>query len=253
MKKWIYRIILVICVGVFCFSAYNLWNIYSQKHQITKETEKLKEKVVKKKKTASKERKNVLSPDWDALKKENENIVAWLYVPDCEISFPVVQGNDNKYYLNHTVDKEYNIRGSIFLDAHANPSFSDDNSIIYGHSVQDGGMFTLLKNYCDEQFFNSHKVFYLLTPQANYKCNVLAFSKTIEDSAYYTTSFGDYRQDTIASMLQLATFSNSDVDTSTGSFVTLSTCNLDYGFNSNHRFVLVGHLEPTNDDIEIVD
>mgnify|MGYP000178792363 FL=1 len=38
-----------------------------------------------------KEEKQVLDPDWSKLKAENEDIVAWIYVPDCDISFPVMQ------------------------------------------------------------------------------------------------------------------------------------------------------------------
>ena len=94
MKKWIYRILLIVCLGVFGYSAYNLWDIYSQKQQVETETKQLEEKVVKTKKE-DKEIKNVLQPDWTTLKKQNANIIGWLYVPDCEISFPVLQAKDN--------------------------------------------------------------------------------------------------------------------------------------------------------------
>ena len=84
MKKWIYRILLIVCLGVFGYSAYNLWDIYSQKQQVETETKQLEEKVVKTKKE-DKEIKNVLQPDWTKLKEQNANIIGWLYVPDCEI------------------------------------------------------------------------------------------------------------------------------------------------------------------------
>lgn len=129
MKKWIYRILLVVCLCVFGYSAYNLWDIYSQKQQVENETKQLEKSVIKKR---DKEEKQMLDPDWSKLKAENEDIVAWIYVPDCDISFPVMQTKDNQFYLNHTVSKEYNDRGSIFLDANANAQFQDDNSIIYG-------------------------------------------------------------------------------------------------------------------------
>ena len=126
MKKWIYRILLVVCLCVFGYSAYNLWDIYSQKQQVENETKQLEKSVIKKK---DKEEKQMLDPDWSKLKAENEDIVAWIYVPDCDISFPVMQTKDNQFYLNHTVSKEYNDRGSIFLDANANAQFQDDNSL----------------------------------------------------------------------------------------------------------------------------
>ena len=226
MKKWIYRIVFVVSLCVFGYSAYNLWDIYSQKQQVATQTKQLEKKVIKKKRE-NKVVKNVLEPDWAALQAENQDIVGWIYVPGCDISFPVMQSKDNEYYLNHTVSGEYNNRGSIFLDANANAQFQDDNSIIYGHSVEGGGMFTLLKKYCDEDFFKSHPVF-------------------------YTTSFGDYRQETLDSMKQSSTYFNDLVNTDQ-KFVSLSTCDLDYGFDSSHRFVLTGQLEKTSDDIVLKD
>ena len=206
MKKWIYRILLVVCLCVFGYSAYNLWDIYSQKQQVENETKQLEKSVIKKR---DKEEKQMLDPDWSKLK-------------------------------------------AIFLDANANAQFQDDNSIIYGHSVEGGGMFTLLKNYCDEDFFNSHPVFYLLTPDANYKCHVFTFAKTTEDSVFYTTSFGDYRQETLNSMQQMSTYFN-ELDDKDANYVSLSTCDLEYGFNSNHRFVLTGLMVKTSDDIVLKD
>lgn len=251
MKKWIYRIVFVVSLCVFGYSAYNLWDIYSQKQQVATQTKQLEKKVIKKKRE-NKVEKNVLEPDWGALQAENQDIVGWIYVPGCDISFPVMQSKDNEYYLNHTVSGEYNNRGSIFLDANANAQFQDDNSIIYGHSVEGGGMFTLLKKYCDEDFFKSHPVFYLLTPDANYNCHVFTFAKTTDDSVFYTTSFGDYRQETLDSMKQSSTYFNDLVNTDQ-KFVSLSTCDLDYGFESSHRFVLTGQLEKTSDDIVLKD
>ncbi len=74
------------------------------------------------------------------------------------------------------------------------------------------------------------------------------FAKTTDDSVFYTTSFGDYRQETLDSMKQSSTYFNDLVNTDQ-KFVSLSTCDLDYGFDSSHRFVLTGQLEKTSDDI----
>ena len=106
MKKWIYRIVFVVSLCVFGYSAYNLWDIYSQKQQVETQTKQLEKKVIKKK-SENKVEKNVLEPDWAALQAENQDIVGWIYVPDCDISFPIMQSKDNEYYLNHTVSGEY--------------------------------------------------------------------------------------------------------------------------------------------------
>ena len=231
-------------MGFFCFSAYNLVHIYMSKNQVEKETKELKQYVEK---VDDKTHKNVLSVDWEELKKENEQIVAWIYVPDCDINFPVMQTNDNKYYLKHTSNGEYNERGAIFLDCEANSSFTDNNSIIYGHSVEGGGMFTLIKNFSDESFFCEHPYFYLLTPNANYVCDIFAFSKTSQSSVYYTTSFGDFKDSVVQEMKENALYTN-DLELD-ASMVTLSTCDLDYGFNSDRRLVLSAILHITNEEI----
>lgn len=87
--------------------------IIHRNKQVATQTKQLEKKVIKKKRE-NKVVKNVLEPDWAALQAENQDIVGWIYVPGCDISFPVMQSKDNEYYLNHTVSGEYNNRGSIF-------------------------------------------------------------------------------------------------------------------------------------------
>ena len=116
MKKWIYRIVFVVSLCVFGYSAYNLWDIYSQKQQVATQTKQLEKKVIKKKRE-NKVEKNVLEPDWAALQAENQDIVGWIYVPDCDISFPVMQSKDNEYFLIHCVCGVFFFCGSFFLVA----------------------------------------------------------------------------------------------------------------------------------------
>ncbi|WP_296240789.1 class B sortase [uncultured Faecalicoccus sp.] len=241
MKKWIYRILMIVCLVVFGFSAYQLWTIYSTQNTVKEETEELEKLVVS---------DQGFEPDWQALQAQNPDIIAWIVVPGCEISYPVVQGEDNSYYLDHTVNQEYNRLGSIFLDANAPSDLSQDNSIIYGHSVDIGGMFTNLSYFEDADFFTAHPTFYLLTPAANYECSIVFFAKDVDGSVYYTTSFGDYREERLSEMKEKSLYQNA-VDTSEGNFVTLSTCDLDYGFDSNQRLILMGKLKKTEEPIKV--
>lgn len=244
MKKWIYRILLVICLGVFGFSAYQLYLIFSAEQEVVKETEELKVHV--------ESDDNYLEPDWTSLQAESPDIIAWIYLPSCNIDFPVVQGDDNDYYLNHTTKGEYNARGAIFLDSNANSLFEDDNSIVYGHSVEGGGMFTDLNKFSDQAFFEQNKSFYLLTPNGNYECSIMSYAKSNDRSVYYTTSFGDYTENVISQMLSEALYTN-QVDTTNKKFITLSTCDLDYGFNSDRRLILTATLSETSEPIKIVE
>ena len=98
--------------------------------------------------------------DFEALKKINSDIVAWIRIPGV-LDYPVVQGTDNSYYLHHTFRKEYNIAGSIFLDARNTADFSDGKNIIYGHNMRDGSMFHVLRKFQDLDFYQANREIWL--------------------------------------------------------------------------------------------
>ena len=91
--------------------------------------------------------------DFDALKTVNEDVVGWLYLPDTVISYPVVQGDDNSYYLKHLVDGTYNANGCLFMDHKNQRDLKDDNTLIYGHHMESGKMFASLVKYKDQEFY----------------------------------------------------------------------------------------------------
>jgi len=102
--------------------------------------------------------------DFKALKKMNPDIVAWIRIPDTSIDYPVVQGNDDSYYLTHTFKKTEHVAGAIFLDSDNNADFSDDKNIIYGHNMKDGSMFQGLHKYESESYLQEHNKVYLYLP-----------------------------------------------------------------------------------------
>ena len=83
-------------------------------------------------------------PDFQKLGQMNPDTVAWIYGPDTVIDYPVVQGTDNAYYLNHTVDRTESIIGSIFMECTNKPDFTDDVTVLYGHHIKAGTMFSSL-------------------------------------------------------------------------------------------------------------
>ena len=70
---------------------------------------------------------------------------------------PVLQGADNAEYLNKDPYGGYSVAGSIFLDAHNAPDFSDPYSLIYGHHMEHGLMFGTLDSFLDKDYFDSHR------------------------------------------------------------------------------------------------
>lgn len=248
---WIYRLIALAAIGVFCYAAWHLYGIWNQDHQIKQENDELKQ-YLQVNSQQNEDKEEFFSVDWAGIQATNPNVVAWIAVPGTDISYAVVQGEDNSFYLDHSLQGSYNAMGSIFLDCAANPQFLDDNSIIYGHSVSDiGGMFTSLDKFNDPEFFNSHPYFWLLTPSQNYRVNTYAYYQGDDESMIYTTDFGDYQSEVLAQIASESRYVREDVNTSEKRFISLSTCDLTYGFNSNQRYVLMGALEEWNELIPL--
>ncbi len=133
-----------------------------------------------------------LTVDWDALRAVNPNIVAWIYIPDSPVNYPVVQGQDNQEYLHKAFDGSTGwlaSAGTIFLDSNNASDFSDRNSALYGHHMNDGSMFASLSDWQNNDEFNSHRDIYLLTPQGNYRLKAFAMVKTTGTDALVQTTF----------------------------------------------------------------
>ena len=95
--------------------------------------------------------------DFKQLQETNKDIYAWITVPDTNINYPIVQSSwDNTYYLDNTIDGQAGLPGSIYTENYNAKDFTDFNTIIYGHDMNDGSMFQNLHKYEDETFFKEH-------------------------------------------------------------------------------------------------
>lgn len=135
-----------------------------------------------------------LAVDWDALRAINPDIVGWIYIPNSPINYPVVQGENNDEYLHQAFDGSTGwlaSAGTIFLDSANAANFSDRNSAVYGHHMNDGSMFAALSDWQNNDEFNAHRDIYLLTPQGNYRLKSFALIKTTGDDALVQTAFAN--------------------------------------------------------------
>ncbi len=105
-----------------------------------------------------------LNIDWNALKEENPDVVAWVYVQGTDISYPVAQSDDNDYYLKHSFSGAVSSSGSIFLDCDNNSELNDMHNILYGHNMLNGTMFAQILNFKDQDFLNNGYKILILTP-----------------------------------------------------------------------------------------
>ena len=157
---------------------------YVKVEKNTRDPENTKPNVAEDDKEGEKQEETV-TVDFASLQAINPDIVAWLRIPG-GLEYPVVRGKDNSYYLNHTVQKTYNIAGSIFLDYRNERDFSDSKNIIYGHNMKDGSMFHVLRNYQDIDFFQEHTDMEIYLPDGrtlNYQ--IIACEQVPADSEVY--------------------------------------------------------------------
>ncbi len=131
------------------------------------------------------------SVDFDALLAEAPDVVGWLWIPDSEISYPLVQGADNDQYLHQTYNGVQNSSGSIFLDYRCSSDLSDWNTVIYGHNMKNGSMFGSLDAYADQDYFDTHPLLYIFTPDRILKYRVFSAYVTEYDSETYDLSGED--------------------------------------------------------------
>lgn len=248
------RVMIVICLVIMGVSGYFMYQTWHRTSVIETETNDLRQYLTAGggdgssgdgKTDEMPEEEPSFNVDWAGLRAANPNITAWIIVPGTGISYPVVQASDNNYYLNHSFTGEYNTLGAVFLDASSPSDYSGDNSIIYAHSVDIGGMFTNLKDFQNLDFFDAHPYFWVLTPEQNYRCTINAFYMGSNDSALYTTFFGSDRLAVMHDIEEEALYYR-PLDYGNHNFVTLSTCNLDYGLHSDQRYVLMGMMEEWN-------
>lgn len=108
------------------------------------------------------------------LKEENPDTIGWIRVPDTNIDYPVVQGTDNDFYLNHDFYGKESIGGAIYLDFESQGDFVGRNNILYGHNMKNGSMFKDVVRYKDEEYFKEHQYFSIYTPDREIKLKAVA-------------------------------------------------------------------------------
>lgn len=113
--------------------------------------------------------------DFIAIQRTNQDIYAWIDILGTDISYPVLQHSfEDDYYLMHTVDGTYGRPGAIYTHTYAAKDFSDFVTVVYGHTLAAGAMFTSLKDYRDESFLQEHRTIMMYTPYATYEFTVFA-------------------------------------------------------------------------------
>lgn len=244
MRSVLLKILIIIAIIIFSFSGWKLYSIFHEYGEADKEYDSISEEYVKEKTTQDIEDPNDRwDVDFESLAGINEDIVAWIEFPACSINYPVVQAEDNEYYLTHTFEKKDNKSGGIFLDMENKNDFSDHNSIIYGHNMKNGSMFGRLKKLYQETNLRSSNPYFYIILKDNTVLKYEIFSYYIDNynSSAYSIPQTEEELETYIEYCKSHTIETISIPVDKDDkIVTLATCSGAAG--SDKRFLVHGVL-----------
>lgn len=242
----VYMTVFAAAVCVFVFSLYQLVMMLAPYYFGGQEYEDVKKLAI----TVDEDDEDVFKVNFDALMAENPDTIAWLrFEEPAVINYPVVKSADNEEYLTRTFSANDNKLGAIFMDKRSNSSFTDRNTIIYGHNMKVGGeMFSQLNEYASEEFCKLHPYFYIYTPDGAARTYQIFSAAVVKDVAEnYKMTFAT--EEEYMNYLQMCKdTSNYQVDVNldaASKVVSLSTCT---NVNDDERFLLQGVLISEEDN-----
>jgi len=246
MRKSIFLITIIVLVAAIAYSGYRLELIVSDS---AKESE-IHSQLLRYKPTPPPETPSgvpdAAPPELNQqivdLQAEYPDVAGWLTIPNTAIDYPFTQAGDNSYYLRRDLSGQPLTAGTVFMDYRNRKDFSDFNTVLYGHNMNDGSMFGALKYFNDQSFFDSHTTGALFLADKTYTIEFFAFAVIEPNDAeiYDPAVSGDAGKAAFLDYVKNAARYYRDIGvTGNDHLVTLSTCN--YEFN-NARMVLIGRL-----------
>lgn len=179
--------------------------------------------------------------DFATLKESIPDLVGWIYGEDTAISYPVVQGEDNAFYLRHMADGRSNASGAIFMDVRNQAHTPLSNEILYGHHMKNGSMFAGLMAYKSQTYYEAHPCFYYLTEEKTYRLEIFRAGVTTGTSDIFQSAFrtkldrAEYEKEWAHINVLTPVFDEAP----DAPLMTLSTCSYEM---ADARFVVQGQL-----------
>lgn len=152
------RIIELIFLILLVYSSINIFKWYNNNKENKQIINEIAESVTINEDTNEEKKYKI---NFEELKQKNSDTVAWLKIENTNIEFPIVQANNNSYYLTHNFDKEYNVAGWIFADYKNKLDGTDRNIVVYGHNMRNNSMFGSLKDVITEEWYNNEENKYI--------------------------------------------------------------------------------------------
>lgn len=181
-----------------------------------------------------------ISVDFEAIGHEDA-VVGWIYCEDTPINYLIAQADNNWRYEEHNLDNVFCYEGELYLDYRNNRRFEDFATIIYGHDMYFGHMFGCLDLYKEQEYFDEHPTMYLITPEKNYKVELMYGFITDKTSFVYDISYKkEWREQILETAKAETTFISGVEGDIHDRYVLLSTCTYEF---DGARYVIVGKLQ----------
>lgn len=229
MKKKLPLLILIISLILFFYSLFNILDWKSEELKVDKINNDINDNI------KINPAEGIFEVDLDKLKQKNPDTVAYIYINNTNISYPIVQTTNNDYYLSHDFHKNVNEAGWVYMDYRSN--FNSKNIIIYGHNRLDGIMFGTLKNVLKESWYSNpdNLIIHLITKEGEVGYKIFSAYKIKKESYYITPDMSDKEyKEFINKLEKRSTHNYNSGVTSNSNIITLSTCTT----TDNERFVV---------------
>ena len=238
----LYYVLMAVLLGVFFYSAYMLFSEMKSYADDKKAYDELEQYIEVVDEGALEEEipeeQRVPVIDFESLKEINSDCIGWIYIPDTNISYPVVQTTNNDYYLKRLFDKTYGISGTVFMDTRNSEELTDRHTILYGHHMKNGTMFADAESYKDQIYADEHPTGMYITPEKVYDIEFFAGYLTDAYNDSWTLDFTDAEFESwIQKSKQRSHFYSNVTPELDDRIITLSTCSYDI---TDGRFVLLG-------------
>ena len=235
-KIIIINIICVLLIGILIYSGIKIYNWYKENQNSKKITDQISETITIQQDENDEQKQYIV--DFNSLKEQNDETVAWIKVNNTNIEYPIVKTSNNSYYLTHSFDKSYNLAGWPFADYKNKFDGTDKNIVMYGHNRKDGSMFATLKGILSPEWYNNEENRNIIFNTENENGIYEVFSVyQIENEEYYIqTEFKtEDKFEKFIETIKKRSVKDFGVEvTSKDSILTLSTC----ANNNKYRVVL---------------
>lgn len=172
-----------------------------------------------------------------SFQQQYPNSVGWLQLQNTRIDNPIMQAENNTFYLTHNYKGEKSRGGAIFLDYRNDTDLSQQHTIFYGHVLRNETMFGSLSKYSEQSYAIEHPTFQYKTVKEQFELHVFAAYKTTTDFYYIETEFqGDEFLDFLQTIRTKSEIDMPVEVSSTDHIVTFSTCTT--SSNDKERFVV---------------